>query len=70
MAKSTPLSTILSLLPSLSDRDREKLKAKLCQQTVCDVKGHQYKTTAVIPVWFKPPITQMVCSRCGKQIQT
>jgi len=70
-----PIDVILALIPSLTKKELEQLKKKLGVKllSACEEKGHNLKATkSYRPGFFGmgPPITIMVCTRCGKRIAT
>lgn len=60
--------TPMDIFQSLTAAEKRKVLAMLrkSEQTPCELKGHQYRPVRVISKGlFSPPVTQMVCTRCG-----
>jgi len=70
--RNTPLDAILPLLPSLSEKDKDRLKRELgmLELSACEKTGHAFKAVKSYSTGFLgsgAPVTIMACSKCGKR---
>jgi len=65
-----PVDAVLSIIPSLTEKERQQVIDALKQFTVCDKQGHKYKKVKEgKPTWFTSASVMMVCERCGHKME-
>lgn len=61
-----PLEVIETLLPGLTDKQRDQV-AKQLRLSPCERSGHNFRPCGVIIRWILPPQMKVVCTKCGQR---